>query len=320
MFGFNQLFSGNAEMAPSFNGLAKAPENLDAFFDDHYYPHCKATIKSHRHTWLTYEKHFRGGLGFVKLKELDNRILNQWVREQIGLGFKYSTINKHIFLVNRLLGTARNWGVIPDIQFYNLKLKKLPTGDYRQRFLSQDEMHRLVAECDKVNHPYLALFVQFLLLTGARKGEARMARWRDIDFQNRVWRVPVSKNGRSRRIMLSSGAIATLDRIRQTSEQLFLPNDKNDYLFINPKTRTCYHSFHAAFFKARDAAGLSDVRIHDLRHTFASVLINRGVSLYEVQELLGHSNAQMTQRYAHLQPNELQRRTEIMGQLMFGIG
>jgi integrase len=320
MFGFNQLFNGNGEGNSFSADVMRPPKNLNEFFDKHYYPHCKATIKTHRHTLLTYEKHFRDGLGFVPLKDLDNMILNRWVREQIGSGFKYSTINKHIFLVNRLLGTARNWGVIPDIQFYNLKLKKLPTGDYRQRFLSQDEMHRLVAECDKVNHPYLALFVQFLLLTGSRKGEARNARWQDIDFQNRVWRVPVSKNGRSRRIMLSSGAVATLDRIRDTSVELRLPVGQNDYLFINPKTRTCYHSFHAAFFKARDAAGLSDVRIHDLRHTFASVLINRGVSLYEVQELLGHSNAQMTQRYAHLQPNELQRRTEIMGQLMFGIG
>lgn len=320
MFAFSQLFNGTGKEAAASSELMQTPRTLDEFFDLHYYPHCKATIKTHRHTWLTYEKHIRDGLGTARLEDLDSLILNQWVREQIASGFKYSTINKHIFLINRLLGTARNWGVIPDIQFYNLKLKKLPTGDYRQRFLSQDEMHRLVAECGKFNHPFLALFVQLLLLTGARKGEARMAKWRDVDLHNRMWRVPVSKNGRSRRIMLSSGAIATLDSVRARSIELRLPVGQDDYLFINPKTRTCYHSFHAAFFKARDAAGLSDVRIHDLRHTFASVLINRGVSLYEVQELLGHSNAQMTQRYAHLQPNELRQRTEIMGQLMFGIG
>jgi site-specific recombinase XerD len=58
------------------------------------------------------------------------------------------------------------------------------------------------------------------------------------------------------------------------------------------------------------------VRIHDLRHTYASLLINNGVSLYEVQELLGHSSSAMTQRYAHLQPNQLRSRTEIVSQIV----
>ena len=79
-----------------------------------------------------------------------------------------------------------------------------------------------------------------------------------------------------------------------------------------------YNGFHIAYFKARDAAGLPEVRIHDLRHTYASLLINNGVSLYEVQELLGHSSSAMTQRYAHLQPNQLRSRTEIVGRIVDG--
>jgi site-specific recombinase XerD len=102
------------------------------------------------------------------------------------------------------------------------------------------------------------------------------------------------------------------------TRDLGLPTGPNDYLFINPKTGTRYNSFHIAYFKARDMAGLPDVRIHDLRHTYASLLINNGVSLYEVQELLGHSSAAMTQRYAHLQPNQLRNRTEIVSQLVEG--
>lgn len=66
----------------------------------------------------------------------------------------------------------------------------------------------------------------------------------------------------------------------------------------------------------RDQLGLEDVRIHDLRHTYASLLVNKGVSLYEVQQLLGHSSAQVTQRYAHLAPNTLHRRTEIVAQII----
>ncbi len=296
------------------------PETLNAFFDGQYYPHCRATIKSHRHTLLTYDKHLRHTIGPKPFAELDNLTVNAWLRGQIAGGFKYTTINKHIFLLNRLLSTARHWGVITERTYFNLRIKRLPVGDYRQRFLSQEEIQTLISECRKINHPFLASFVQFLLLTGARKGEARTAKWSDIDLASSIWHVPVSKNGRSRRIILSSNARDTLDEIRAVSERLHLPTAKSDYIFINPKSRTCYNGFHAAFYKARAAAGLDDVRIHDLRHTFASVLINRGVSLYEVQELLGHCSAQMTQRYAHLQPNHLQARTEIMGQLMFGIG
>jgi site-specific recombinase XerD len=70
----------------------------------------------------------------------------------------------------------------------------------------------------------------------------------------------------------------------------------------------------------RDAADLPDVRIHDLRHTYASLLINKGVSLYEVQTLLGHSSVQMTQRYAHLQPDLLHQRAEIVGGIVSGQG
>ena len=153
------------------------------------------------------------------------------------------------------------------------------------------------------------MFVQLLLLTGARKGEARLARWQDIDLHKRVWRVPRSKNGRSRRIILSAAAVDVLNQTRTRSEQLLLPTTQDRYVFTNPRTLTAYQSFYAAWFVARD---LADLRIHDLRHTYASTLINSGVSLYEVQTLLGHSSLQMTQRYAHLEPNRLHERTELM--------
>ena len=87
-------------------------------------------------------------------------------------------------------------------------------------------------------------------------------------------------------------------------------------VFTNPKTRKPYNSFYLSWYAARSAADLDDVRIHDLRHTFASLLINKGVSIYEVQQLLGHSSIQMTQRYAHLTPNTLADRAEIVANIV----
>ena len=85
-------------------------------------------------------------------------------------------------------------------------------------------------------------------------------------------------------------------RLRARSEALGLSIARDSWVFANPCTGQPYTSSHIAFFKARDSAGLSSVRMHDLRHTYASLLINNGASIYEVQQLLGHYNISMTER------------------------
>lgn len=285
---------------------------VNAFFDDHYFPHAQATKRLTHHDWSIYNKHMRPSLGRYLMRDLTNPVLDVWVREQLVAGYQRSTINKHIHLMNRMLNLARHWGHIAAQNPYQHNLKKLAVGDFTQRFLSEVEIDQLLKACRASRHPYLYLIVQLLLLTGARKGEARLACWKHIDLHKRVWTVPRSKNGRSRSIVLSSAAVAVLHAVRVKSEDLLLPTKPDDYLFINPITRTAYHSFDTAWFKTRAQAGLDNVRMHDLRHTYASLLINKGVSLYEVQTLLGHSSMQMTQRYAHLEPDLLHQRTELL--------
>jgi len=285
---------------------------LNLFFDEHYFPHAKVSKRQSHHDWSIYNTHLRTQLGSYLLADLTNPVLDVWVREQVLRGYQNSTINKHIYLMNRMLNLARHWGHIDSANPYQQNIKRLSVGDYTQRFLSEPEIERLIRACRANRHPFLYLFVQLLLLTGARKGEARLARWRNIDLHKRVWTVPRSKNGRSRRIVLSAAAVGVLFDVRTRAEQLNLPTTQECYVFTNPRTQTAYQSFYAAWFVARDLAELEDLRIHDLRHTYASTLINNGVSLYEVQTLLGHSSLQMTQRYAHLEPNRLHEHTELM--------
>ena len=141
-------------------------------------------------------------------------------------------------------------------------------------------------------------------------------RWCDCDFDKRIWTVPRSKNGRSRRIVLNDAAVSVLLAAGQVAERFGLTVGGAEYVFQNPRTKTAYQSFYASWYIARDAAELDDVRIHDLRHTFASLLVNKGVSLYEVQTLLGHGSVQMTQRYAHLAPDLLHRRVQLVGDIV----
>ena len=86
---------------------------LNAFFDDHYYPHVAATTRGHRHTALTYDKHLRDTLGPLGWADLAPLTVNAWLRRQVQAGLKNTTINKHIFLVNRLFRTVRDWGRCP---------------------------------------------------------------------------------------------------------------------------------------------------------------------------------------------------------------
>ena len=292
---------------------------LNQFFDEHYFPHIDAIKRQPHQDWSVYNSHIRRQLGHYLLTDLTNPVLDVWVREQMLDGLQRSTINKHIHMFNRMLNIARHWTLLPLQSEHLHNIKKLALGDHTQRFLNKEEIDCLIAASRTTRHPYFYNIVRLFLLTGARHGELRLVKWQDINLIKREWTVPRSKNGRARRIILSKAAVNAFISVRETAEHLMLPTNPSDYAIINPITRTAYHSFYATWFQVRKAANLDDLRIHDLRHTFASVLINKGVSIYEIQTLLGHSTIQMTQRYAHLAPDRLQNRTEIVGNLIESI-
>ena len=150
---------------------------LNEFFDQYYYPHVEITKKRPRHDLLTYDKLFRRSLGMKSLNELDNLTLDKWVHRHIKGDYLPSTINKHIFFMNRMLNRACHWGFIDHNTFRERKIKKLKVGDYKQRFLNREEIVRILNACKGDLHPFLYVFVKLLILTGARKGEARLAKW-----------------------------------------------------------------------------------------------------------------------------------------------
>ena len=123
------------------------------------------------------------------------------------------------------------------------------------------------------------------------------AKWTDFDLSRRAWRIPITKSGKARHVSLSYGALTLLATMPRKSDC--------DWAFANPETGKPYVSIFYAWNTTRKNAGLSDVRMHDLRHSFASLLINSGRTLYEVQHILGHTQVKTTQRYAHLSQDTL---------------
>lgn len=145
----------------------------------------------------------------------------------------------------------------------------------------------------------VCLIALFLLATGCRLNEAISARWSQVDKDKRVFRVSAanSKSKRMRPVPLNDTALNVLSQLDTEG--------KYEHLFINKKTEKPYVSVANVWQKLRVKAGLPHLRLHDLRHQAASHLINSGSSLYIVQQILGHSDPSVTQRYAHLSMKSL---------------
>lgn len=285
---------------------------LAEFFDARYVPYATITKRRPELDSLVFNKHIRSTLGHYQLNDLTTQILDDWISVHIGKRYKPGTVNKHINYLKRILNVARTWGILRKSKEELRVSIRIPLGDPKQRFLTPEDVLRLIRACEAESHPYLGLFVNMLILTGARSSEARLAKWQEFDLVTRVWTVPISKNGRARRIILNEAAVRLLDEIRARSVALGFGIGAGDHLFMNPHLKKPYQSFHLAWDRVRTRLGMREVRIHDLRHTYASFLINRGATIYEVQKLLGHHHISMTERYAHLYPDTLQQRVELI--------
>ena len=177
------------------------------------------------------------------------------------------------------------------------KLKKLREGSGRTRFLTQDELSSLLTSCRKeADHPELEVIVLIAVTTGMRRGEILNLRQSDIDRKRGRILIRESKNGDSRsvplvrQVLLSLNALSTVTSIRR--DALLFPHHGSD----SEKPLVIDRLWQ----RSRTAAGLSDFRFHDLRHTAASHLVMEGAGLREIADILGHKTLAMVKRYSHL--------------------
>jgi len=136
-------------------------------------------------------------------------------------------------------------------------------------------------------------------------------RWENFrPDESRIF-LPKTKNGSSRTVHLNERALAVLAELKEKKEQEPRTRDSQFVFPSRQGTKKGYiYDLRVPFLKACRIAGIENFRIHDLRHTFASMAVSSGADLYAVQRLLGHSDISMTQRYAHLAADDLKRATE----------
>lgn len=172
-------------------------------------------------------------------------------------------------------------------------IEKYPENK-RERFLSDAEYTRLgqvLVRAEKTENPFAVAALRLLMLTGARKSEILTAQWDWVDRERQVLKLPDSKTGK-KEIMLSQTELNVLGALPRLQN--------NPFIIAGHKPGTHYVNLQKIWSRIRKQAGLDDVRIHDLRHSFASKAAGGGMNLPVIGALLGHTQAQTTQRYAHI--------------------
>ena len=284
---------------------------LGEFVEGRYMPHIQGNKRSWKSDETLLRLHILPAFGRKRIDAITTAEVTAFQHAIKAKGYAPGTANRILILLRYLFNLAARWEVEGSGANPARRVELFKLNNEQQVFLSKDQVAVLLEALETSDNPQLLHIVKFLLLTGARKQEGLRAEWREFDVASRAWVIPLSKSGRARKVALSDALIALLDQLpsRGTSP----------YLFPNLDTGKPYVSVWYAWDTARRKAGLPEVRIHDLRHSFASFLVNSGRSLYEVQKLLGHAHIKTTQRYAHLSNETLISAANAAGQFLPGM-
>ena len=212
-----------------------------------------------------------------------------------GLRDKPYQANRAVEVLSKMLSLAEAWGLTPPRQNPCRSVRKYKERR-RERFLTPEEYRQLGrvldgAEADGSVLPSAIAALRLLMLTGCRRNEIVTLRWDDVDRTARELRLRDSKTG-ARRVALTPAVEAVLDGIPRVAG--------NPWVIAGRKPDAHLSSIEPVWARLRARAGLEDVRIHDLRHSYASRALALGEGLPMIGKLLGHTNVTTTARYAHL--------------------
>ena len=271
------------------------------FAEQHYLSYARVNKLTAKSDAGSLKLHFYPKWGKKPLTDIGQKDI-QKLLDGLLEGRKPATVNRLRSLILRMFRLAMEWGFIN--QNPGQYIKKLKENNVRQRFLSRQEVSAFIKACNEEPNRTQANALKFALLTGMRIGEITNSKWDCLtvdDDGNLSLFLPHTKSGLSRTVLLNQLAVEVINDQRRNQIR------GNPYIFAgDAEGRPIAHP-KKAFARIKKAAGILDgFRIHDLRHSFASILINSGnATLYDVQHLLGHQSPQTSTRYAHLASSRL---------------
>lgn len=274
--------------------VQKAMPTVSEFFTKTYYPHAQKRKRSHSDDLSRFNNHLRDVIGHLPLNQVEATHVMQILDHAKDSELSHATINRIRALLSVMYSYAMDLGLVEKNPVS--RVKKYKEVNKIERFLSEQELPRLMQVLNApaeygIDNLVVVAIVKVLLLTGMRKREVMDMKWADVDLSSGHWKLENNKSGKPRLIRLASESLAEIRKM--------LPR-QSEYVFANPQTGQAFNDIRKCYDKIMKAAGIPNMRIHDLRHNFASMAVNKGLSLYVVQHLLGHASPQTTQRYAHL--------------------
>lgn len=215
--------------------------------------------------------------------------------------------NRVIEVLRKAFSLAIRWGWRPDNPCVGVKRNP---EHRRTRYLTVEEIRRLRRAIDEHPERVSARALKFILLTGARRGEVLNATWDQFDLEEGIWLKPAThtKQKKPHRVPLSVPAVVVLQDMEKGSASGYVFPGRDPQRPLTDLKRTWKAVCHAA--------GIEDCRLHDLRHSFASVLVSQGASLPLIGAMLGHTQPQTTARYAHLYDEPMRDAAERVGKLL----
>ena len=297
--------------SPDQEALQESQElRVDEYYEQHFLQWCKVFRKTYSSHHSLYKNHLKTRFGAMLLSEVSNKHVFRFIHDLAEAGYSKSFINKSVQHFRSALKKADELcdaDVHPSLH-RPLSLPQAPSK--KERYLNEGEARRLRDYIDANSDDTVVLLLGFLLYTGARRHEAMNAEWQHINFEAKSWYVPITKSGKPRYVVLNEKAIDIAKRARSLQRENF--GRQLQWMFVNPQSNRPYRCIFYKWQKIRGRLGLEDMRIHDLRHSYASTLVNNGATLYEVQKLLGHSRSATTERYAHLADQTLHRAASLI--------
>jgi excisionase family DNA binding protein len=241
--------------------------------------------------------HFKDNLD---LRGITPMAIQGFIKARQTIGNAGSTVNRSLALMKHLLNKAIEEGFLENnpvqkVKFFSEKENRI------ERVLTREEEARLMGH----STGYLKSVLIIALNTGMRLGEILNLKWNQIDVEAGKITVEKTKSGRPRIVFINSPLLAELQSMRSL-------NGKVPQLFLNEQTGKPLTLVRRSFLTACKKAGISNLRIHDLRHTFASRLLEKGADIETVRSLLGHYSIVMTQRYVHSRDEAKKKAVELL--------
>lgn len=305
----NKATEANAQIAKGENPNelkreARREMSLGELFDDYLEKHAKL----HKKSWQRDQDQFRrymAGWTHKKLSSLEKRDI-QTLHAKVGADHGPYAANRLLALLHTVFNKAIDWDLWQKANPVQ-GIKKFREKS-RERFLARDEMPLFLKALENEVNETARDYILMSLLTGARRANVLAMRWDELNLKTELWRIPETKNGTAHSIPLVPEAIALLEKRykNKQSEWVFPGTGKTGHL-VEPKK---------AWKRVLTAAGIENLRLHDLRRTFGSWQASTGANLSVIGKSLNHKNVSTTAIYARLDTDPVRKSMEIATKAM----